>query len=61
MAHKCIGYGSAEEPANQNGGQKSRDGAYLCNDAAQCSCLTHIFEPTRQAEISYDVFCLTKK
>ena len=38
MAHKSIGYGAAEEPANQNSGQKSRDGAYLCNDAAQCSC-----------------------
>src|SRR5674476_1571085 len=37
------------------------DGIELARRAAELLSLIHISEPTRQAEISYAVFCLKKK
>ena len=36
-------------------------GDFACDDSAEYLSLIHISEPTRQAEISYAVFCLKKK
>ena len=44
----------------RRGEQDARDSAYTFG-SRYCLSLIHISEPTRQAEISYAVFCLKKK